>query len=71
MIRSCPHLEGEYQSIFYSTLNEPIVPYYCDQKGELNGQKEKTLPRRKLIRSGTLLGRGGADLLFTQRLNNL
>ena len=31
-------------------------------------QKEKTLPMRKLIQSGTLLGGGGADLLFTQRL---
>ena len=56
LIRSRPHLGGECRS-------KPIVPYYRDQKGELNGQKETTLPMRKLIRSGTLLG-GGAPIYF-------
>ena len=49
----------------YSTLNEPIVPYDCDQKGELNGQKEKTLPMRKLKRSGTLLGGGRRSTFYS------
>ena len=65
LIRSGPHLGGECRSIFYSTLNEPRVPYYCDQKSELNGQKEKTLPMRKLIRSGTLLGGGRRSSFYS------
>ena len=54
LIRSGPILGEKCRSTFYSALNEPIVHYYCGQKGELNGQKEMTLPMRNLIKSGTL-----------------
>ena len=58
------------QGLKYFFLSEPVIPYYCGNEGKVTGQKEMTLPMRKLIRSGTVLG-GSADLLFTQRFYKL
>ena len=50
--------------IFETTYSLPLVSYYCGHKGKIIIQKKKTLPMRKLIRSGTLLGGGEAPIYF-------
>ena len=52
------------------SLAKLSYPITVAMKANLPGKLEMTLPMRKLIRSGTLLG-GSADLLFTQRFLNI